>query len=212
MTELSFPPISIHALLAESDVPVQVGEAVVVKISIHALLAESDAVVDTVPLAKPKFQSTLSLRRATQSSPAWSLPTRNFNPRSPCGERHHHRRPPMQVRANFNPRSPCGERPVTWMKSPRRPMISIHALLAESDHNGRCVYPYGCDFNPRSPCGERRGRGGASPKTQINFNPRSPCGERPARRRLLPHVWQISIHALLAESDALAPSLRVTWA
>ncbi len=38
-----------------------------------------------------------------------TLPSRNFNPRSPCGER-----PQMYyealARGDFNPRSPCGER------------------------------------------------------------------------------------------------------
>ena len=56
-----------------------------------------------------RFQSTLSLRRATpvgrQHRPARS----DFNPRSPCGER---RRsvPRRSTPSNFNPRSPCGER------------------------------------------------------------------------------------------------------
>ena len=56
--------ISIHALLAESDVfPCII--IIDVKISIHALLAESD-VVDTVKIAGAMlFLSTLSLRRAT---------------------------------------------------------------------------------------------------------------------------------------------------
>ena len=56
--------ISIHALLAESDVASQTGYQRG-RISIHALLAESDGgcVAGSWPLAI--FLSTLSLRRAT---------------------------------------------------------------------------------------------------------------------------------------------------
>ena len=79
------------------------------RISIHALLAESD-VVDALKLAGPVlFLSTLSLRRATgpelgqlfgalisihallaESDPFFvylQLNMNNFYPRSPCGER-----------------------------------------------------------------------------------------------------------------------------
>ena len=37
----------------------------------------------------------------------------------------------------------------------------------------------------------------------MNFYPRSPCGERPAREPVHDVEGQISIHALLAESDAV---------
>ena len=58
-------------------------------------------------------------------------------------------------------------------------LISIHALLAESDVPVR----------------------GARPKVR-DFYPRSPCGERPGVVLLFCPVLQISIHALLAESDS----------
>ena len=59
--------ISIHALLAESDTH-PIGVPVRVVISIHALLAESDVHCDTLSaLAPEEFLSTLSLRRATRS-------------------------------------------------------------------------------------------------------------------------------------------------
>ena len=102
------------------------------------------------------------------------------------------------------------------------PLISIHALLAESDcfrFWGRSGPAY---FNPRSPCGERP-QNICHLGVQNNFNPRSPCGERPSalRRCASPSAFQstlslrratwpsgpcspsspISIHALLAESD-----------
>ena len=78
--------ISIHALLAESD-KLWDAPAMPTQISIHALLAESD---DQQP---------------------------------------HH---PNQTK-NFYPRSPCGERPQTMPASSIINTISIHALLAESD-------------------------------------------------------------------------------
>ena len=56
------------------------------------------------------------------------------------------------------------------------------------------------DFYPRSPCGER-------PPFATLFNgkayfyPRSPCGERPSSLDSILAGVNISIHALLAESD-----------
>ena len=56
--------ISIHALLAESDMFAGVLSHYS-RISIHALLAESDISVFWTALSRPLFLSTLSLRRAT---------------------------------------------------------------------------------------------------------------------------------------------------
>ena len=57
-------------------------------------------------------------------------------------------------------------------------LISIHALLAESDASRRYLVILGRDFYPRSPCGERQ-----LSQTTLYF------------------LILISIHALLAESD-----------
>ncbi len=57
-------PISIHALLAESDKYARFNDDFSV-ISIHALLAESDAVGSKALNQRQAFLSTLSLRRAT---------------------------------------------------------------------------------------------------------------------------------------------------
>ena len=59
--------ISIHALLAESDVRC-FSPAGCWRISIHALLAESDRVIPEVFHDGMLFLSTLSLRRATQGT------------------------------------------------------------------------------------------------------------------------------------------------
>ena len=80
-------------------------------------------------------------------------------------------------------------------------VISIHALLAESDGAkpvGSLGYFY---FYPRSPCGERQDRGGFYPRHCVDFYPRSPCGERLCLFLTLYRIIYISIHALLAESD-----------
>ena len=104
--------ISIHALLAESDYLVR-GQRPSWGISIHALLAESDPPRVIREPTATGFLSTLSLRRATSFFIAQNQKYKNFYPRSPCGERRVHY-------DNYNLH--C--------------VISIHALLAESDSMG----------------------------------------------------------------------------
>ena len=128
--------ISIHALLAESDPP-QVAQNSKALISIHALLAESDRPWACLAGFVCLFLSTLSLRRATEKA---------------------------------GPAS-CANN------------ISIHALLAESDMVLLLLRIPKIDFYPRSPCGERPRRPGQTAKAN-NFYPRSPCGERRKPRRL----------------------------
>ena len=57
------------------------------------------------------------------------------------------------------------------------PLISIHALLAESDTLTKSVGDSESNFYPRSPCGERRAARNLIRK-KTYFYPRSPCGER----------------------------------
>ena len=146
--------ISIHALLAESvirqglqnrqDAPFlstlslrratesKISAWISTIISIHALLAESDL----HPMER------LALHE-------------NFYPRSPCGERRKCCSPPAAAQQflstlslrratwaaailpvgllNFYPRSPCGERRLAAFAQHGAEVISIHALLAESD-------------------------------------------------------------------------------
>ena len=56
----------------------------------------------------------------------------DFYPRSPCGERHLPSRP-IDRKLYFYPRSPCGERRQQRRVGCHANCISIHALLAESD-------------------------------------------------------------------------------
>ena len=61
-------------------------------------------------------------------------------------------------------------------------------------------------FYPRSPCGERlrlRNILGLI----LHFYPRSPCGERPVLASILCTSKNISIHALLAESDYIMTTI-----
>ena len=104
--------------------------------------------------SESQFLSTLSLRRAT----AWRL----FS---------------VTGMSYFYPRSPCGERPATTANKALQKIISIHALLAESDQQERGNRKAHVNFYPRSPCGERRSK--AKSKARLkDFYPRSPCGER----------------------------------
>ena len=168
-------------------------------ISIHALLAESDSRTWRSSTCGQRFQSTLSLRRATVRRIKHFPFSVNFNPRSPCGERPTLPGPAM-VWMDFNPRSPCGERPRVRPAENPGAGISIHALLAESDPQRNRRLPAGDDFNPRSPCGERLSLlvfppGSTEFQSTLSlrratcfsmaiysqdpyFNPRSPCGER----------------------------------
>ena len=110
-------------------------------------------------------------------------------------------------------------------------IISIHALLAESDspvsHDKYLTLIFLSTlslrratltkkenkmhrlyFYPRSPCGERRIGLGTNYKP-ADFYPRSPCGERPSNCFTSSPVSTISIHALLAESDTGDSVLRI---
>ena len=146
--------ISIHALLAESDprspkisiLPCQFLSTLSLRratnymiltqrfcaISIHALLAESDLLKNHIFFHYNLFLSTLSLRRATWGVRKAVGSLMDFYPRSPCGER-----PP-----NKYDRCPGGKflstlslRRATDVSGVQgyRTLISIHALLAESD-------------------------------------------------------------------------------
>ena len=126
----------------------------VLPISIHALLAESDTEVGIPNTNTSKFLSTLSLRRATTPDLTTTGKNNDFYPRSPCGERHF---PSTHLVRNAQFLSTLSLRRATqWCFSAYHAgHISIHALLAESDPapaGQPKPPPY---FYPRSPCGER---------------------------------------------------------
>ena len=147
-------PISIHALLAESDGGCTAGCDRRSQISIHALLAESDGHIPYFCARYTKFLSTLSLRRATHQSPHLSprlqfLSTLSLRRATAVDQLIKH------IHVYFYPRSPCGERHSRRKTRPQNRKISIHALLAESDLPGPLSASTPCNFYPRSPCGER---------------------------------------------------------
>ena len=107
----------------------------------------------------------------------------------------------------FYPRSPCGERRVgPWPCGPAR-IISIHALLAESDQEYIIRNVEALIF--LSTLSLRRATSGISAiLTNLDdFYPRSPCGERPLVTTHADLYVCISIHALLAESDIHPPKV-----
>ena len=170
------PMISIHALLAESDCRTRFITST--NCAFLSTLSLRRATTDTsLASSLLRFLSTLSLRRATGEGPITSEDLKYFYPRSPCGERRNARPDIRQLG-----------------------VISIHALLAESDSLTLIIGFLGrvflstlslrratwvlmggsnCDgnFYPRSPCGERRSAA-FSYRESSNFYPRSPCGER----------------------------------
>ena len=147
------------------------------------------------------FLSTLSLRRATLfrcfSSFCYSISIHAL-----LAESDHFMREDVSYNIHFYPRSPCGERQFRKLLHPGTTRISIHALLAESDSIRTLRTVSVKNFYPRSPCGERRKSQSSRARISEHFYPRSPCGERLNKRCKFSWDNGISIHALLAESDA----------
>ena len=146
-------------------------------ISIHALLAESDEPEWSQEEGAWKFQSTLSLRRATIVAilnHRWAVFQSTLSLRRATATSSEGTSPWTKFQSTLSLRRATG-----WPhRTVRARGISIHALLAESDQG------YG-DVSIHVP----------------HFNPRSPCGERPCPYALPCPGQRISIHALLAESD-----------
>ena len=123
--------ISIHALLAESDDQHQINQGQNQEFLSTLSLRRATRLMGSI-IYFLLFLSTLSLRRATTTTilicTAWkflsTLSLRRATRKA---------RPKLAKLIDFYPRSPCGERP--WKKYPviLGNVISIHALLAESD-------------------------------------------------------------------------------
>ena len=154
--------ISIHALREESDGQNKWHYRWCRYISIHALREESDKSLDNPSIFVCRFQSTLSARRATkmglrlityyiefQSTLSarratkcthcilWTI--RNFNPRSPRGERPVINKPPHNFDINFNPRSPRGER---HPKPPKAIKNQVFQSTLSARRATRCLLSY----------------------------------------------------------------------
>ena len=148
--------ISIHALLAESDVSRSAYYSPSPNFYPRSPCGERRGPQKT-KMPSGSFLSTLSLRRATCGCFArchcWGLFLSTLSLRR-ATERVNSM---LTLIQNFYPRSPCGERPLILPPVDTSSVISIHALLAESDANGLAYTPpQEHHFYPRSPCGERR--------------------------------------------------------
>ena len=192
--------ISIHALLTESDELRSAyyspspnfyprspygerqlrGHATTARpyISIHALLTESDCFGRTMSVLNGLFLSTLSLRRATPSITGYFLDTMHFYPRSPYGER-----------------LPLKSESLTTY------LISIHALLTESDSvrsqpsKPRCLF--------LSTLSLRRATTDWVPEfPKLYISIHALLTESDNIINSNSNFTQISIHALLTESDS----------
>ena len=131
---------------------------------------------DALRLVATKFLSTLSLRRATQFVGAESgykifLSTLSLRRAT------HHLSTYRHQGQHFYPRSPCGER----LHREQRTEFYAH-------------------FYPRSPCGERQNDCGRSWRKQSFLSTLS-LRRATEREPALSQSSEISIHALLAESD-----------
>ena len=190
--------ISIHALLAESDMAYTVAAQSVIAflstlslrratvglqdgflfggISIHALLAESDA-IDSSSSRETLISIHALLAESDAFAPSISTPAPNFYPRSPCGERR--RRPRCSLC--------CGTISIHALlaESDHKPLaavfingISIHALLAESDRVSDGVQGAAVLISIHALLAESDRDHPTGQEAAEHFYPRSPCGER----------------------------------
>ena len=101
----------------------------------------------------------------------------------------------------FNPRTPCGVRlNIESSSEEEEEEVSIHALLAECDHQPGWGNDDGTCFNPRTPCGVRQSLGLGAVDHGLFQSTHS---LRSATQvTYVGGNWdQVSIHALLAECD-----------
>ena len=124
----------------------------------------------------------------------------NFNPRSPCGERHGFPRHPCN-RVQFQSTLPVRGATNFSFVSFYLKHISIHAPRAGSDLRPHAGSRKGrLYFNPRSPCGERRQKPGLLSPYGI-FQSTLPVRGATQTLFALCHRQHISIHAPRAGSD-----------
>ena len=219
------PIISIHALLAESDFfdTVQI-VIVVVFLSTLSLRRATPLMPPTRQMRHYFYPRSPCGERRKQSIHHKS--SQYFYPRSPCGERRRIRQRNNFQQGHFYPRSPCGERRTVARIYPRSRGISIHALLAESDDKSNKLARRKLVFLSTLSLRRATEKVPADVYYQAflstlslrratveevsgdtwtrDFYPRSPCGERHRNIANGQSQKNISIHALLAESDLFA--------
>ena len=147
-----------------------------------------------------RFLSTLSLRRATLANKAPFEKFEDFYPRSPCGERRLSIAFKVIICLFLSTLSL--RRATTDNNIGRGDIIFLSTLSLR-----RATVMNNIIFMPReflSTLSLRRATSSGIKKNLqgFNFYPRSPCGERPRQAGQQQQHHNISIHALLAESDA----------
>ena len=124
-------------------------------ISIHALLAESDFLLMWYQCNTVVFLSTLSLRRATPETVP-RRPHADISIHALLAESDHDSYVVMEATKVISIHALLAESD-TALKTIKAlfDTISIHALLAESDYRLPLLHTSYSNFYPRSPCGER---------------------------------------------------------
>ena len=226
--------ISIHALLAESDGNWAADTGVTARFLSTLSLRRATYCLPSFQGAD-LFLSTLSLRRATftllGTPDTWTISIHallaesdvtgsesqklilHFYPRSPCGERHHYGWS-WYDDFTISIHALLAESDQAYSNiGSKRLIISIHALLAESDVCAVTIVP-ACGAFLSTLSLRRATHAGWQPWTvRRYFYPRSPCGERRPHSKSSWQRFCISIHALLAESDAAIgnPTLEIAY-
>ena len=125
-------------------------------ISIHALLAESDNTRGSKKMELNNFYPRSPCGERPVNGDVLSSCFGNFYPRSPCGERQDANNG-RNANLHFYPRSPCGER-LTQTDLANRAELFLSTLSLRRATGVPLFYNNRCqDFYPRSPCGERPG-------------------------------------------------------
>ena len=152
-------------------------------VSIHALLAECDS---------PGRRSV--------------FPEPGFNPRTPCGVRllrNITQKEEKKFQSTHSLRSATAGLPAAQADA----IVSIHALLAECDELYRHLNFLFSRFNPRTPCGVRPASWAL---TTLTLQFQSTHSLRSATFVFFKEIstMSVSIHALLAECDAMGRFAR----
>ena len=123
-------------------------------ISIHAPNTGSDFLASYCCRVFGQFQSTLPIQGATQTSPAATATSPDFNPRSQYRERPRHRLQ-LQLHRPISIHAPNTGSDASYCKKKSDARISIHAPNTGSDHLMMDYQLLFLNFNPRSQYRER---------------------------------------------------------
>ena len=193
--------ISIHAPRVGSDLN-KASENLNFNISIHAPRVGSDCEQVFSYASSERFQSTLPVWGATFPWKLFHLSTRNFNPRSPCGERHEvvHQIPASSAISIHAPRVGSDKH---IMVTTKQAMISIHAPRVGSDY---LISPGHCPGDWISIHAPRVGSDRLRPDSvflDLIFQSTLPVWGATKGVRAIPFHLPISIHAPRVGSDCL---------